>query len=124
MSAPDLVVIGGGAIGLAIAWRAAAAGIAVTVVDPAPGRGASWAAAGMLAPVTEVHYGEESLLGLNLASSRRWPGFAAELEEASGQPTGYRGCGTLTVARDPDDNAALEQLYQYQLRLGLAVEGG
>ena len=118
----DAVVVGGGVIGLGIAWRAALAGMAVTVVDDAPGRGASWAAAGMLAPVTEVHYGERPLLRLNLAAAARWPGFAAELEEASGQPVGYRPGGTLAVARDADDNAALEDLYQFQLRCGLEVE--
>jgi glycine oxidase len=115
-------VVGGGAIGLGIAWRAALAGMTVTVVDEAPGRGASWAAAGMLAPVTEVHYGEQALLQLNLAAAARWPGFAAELEEASGHPVGYRPAGTLAVARDADDNAALEDLYQFQLRCGLEVE--
>jgi glycine oxidase len=118
----DVVVVGGGAIGLAVAWRAAQAGMAVTVVDDAPGRGASWAAAGMLAPVTEVHYGERQLLDLNLASAARWPSFAAELEEAGGRPVGYRPGGTLAVARDADDNAALEDLYQFQLRCGLEVE--
>ena len=118
----DVVVVGGGAIGLAVAWRAAQAGMAVTVVDQAPGRGASWAAAGMLAPVTEVHYGERQLLALNLAAAARWPSFAAELEEAAGQPVGYRPGGTLAVARDADDNAALEDLYQFQLRCGLEVE--
>jgi glycine oxidase len=118
----DVVVVGGGAIGLAVAWRAAQAGMAVTVVDQAPGRGASWAAAGMLAPVTEVHYGERQLLALNLAAAARWPSFAAELEEAAGQPVGYRPGGTLAVARDADDNATLEDLYQFQLRCGLEVE--
>ena len=118
----DVTVVGGGAIGLAVAWRAAQAGMAVTVVDQAPGRGASWAAAGMLAPVTEVHYGERQLLALNLAAAARWPSFAAELEEAAGQPVGYRPGGTLAVARDADDNAALEDLYQFQLRCGLEVE--
>jgi len=118
----DAVVVGGGVIGLGIAWRAALAGMTVTVVDDAPGRGASWAAAGMLAPVTEVHYGERPLLRLNLDAAARWPGFAAELEEASGQPVGYRPGGTLAVARDADDNAALEDLYQFQLRCGLQVE--
>ena len=119
---PDAVVVGGGVIGLAIAWRAALAGMTVTVVDEAPGRGASWAAAGMLAPVTEVHYGERPLLALNLAAAARWPTFAAEVEEASGLPVGYRPGGTLAVARDADDNAALEDLYQFQLRCGLQVE--
>jgi glycine oxidase len=115
-------VVGGGVIGLGIAWRAATAGLSVTVVDEAPGRGASWAAAGMLAPVTEVHYGERPLLGLNLAAAARWPGFAAEVEEASGRSVGYRPGGTLAVARDADDNAALEDLYRFQLRCGLEVE--
>ena len=119
---PDAVVVGGGVIGLGIAWRAALAGMAVTVVDEAPGRGASWAAAGMLAPVTEVHYGERPLLSLNLAAAARWPAFAAEVEEASGLQVGYRPGGTLAVARDADDNAALEDLYQFQLRCGLEVE--
>jgi glycine oxidase len=121
-AAGDVVVVGGGVIGLGIAWRAAQAGMAVTVVDPAPGRGASWAAAGMLAPVTEVHYGEQALLRLNLAAADRWPAFAAELEEAAATAIGYRRCGTLTVARDADDNAALEELYRFQLRCGLEVE--
>ena len=121
-AAGDVVVVGGGVVGLGVAWRAAQAGMAVTVVDPAPGRGASWAAAGMLAPVTEVHYGEQALLRLNLAAADRWPAFAAELEEAAGAPIGYRRCGTLTVARDADDNAALEDLYRFQLRCGLQVE--
>jgi glycine oxidase len=118
----DAVVVGGGVIGLGIAWRATQAGMTVTVVDEAPGRGASWAAAGMLAPVTELHYGEDELLALNLASAARWPGFAAEVEEASGQPVGYRPGGTLAVARDADDNAALEDLYRFQLRCGLDVQ--
>src|SRR5215211_4043957 len=120
--AADAVVVGGGVIGLGIAWRAATTGMTVTVVDEAPGRGASWAAAGMLAPVTEVHYGERPLLDLNLAAAGRWPSFAAEVEEASGRPVGYRPGGTLAVARDADDNATLEDLYQFQLRCGLEVE--
>jgi glycine oxidase len=119
--ATDVVVVGGGVIGLAIAWRAASAGMTVTVVDETPGQGASWAAAGMLAPVTEVHYGERPLLALNLAAADRWPAFAGEVEEASGHPVGYRPGGTLAVARDADDNAALEDLYQFQLRCGLQV---
>jgi len=121
-TAGDLAVVGGGVIGLAVAWRAALAGLRVTVVDPAPGGGASWAAAGMLAPVTEVHYGEQSLLRLNLDAARRWPSFAAELEDAAGRPVGYRTCGTLTVARDADDLAAIDDLYRFQQGLGLAVE--
>ena len=115
-------MVGGGVIGLGIAWRAAQAGLSVTVVDQTPGQGASWAAAGMLAPVTEVHYGERPLLALNLEAAARWPSFAAAVEDAAGRPVGYRPAGTLAVARDTDDNAALEDLYQFQLRCGLRVE--
>ena len=118
----SIVIAGAGVIGAAIAWRAAAAGAAVTVVDPAPGRATSWAAAGMLAPVTEAHFGEEALLALNLESARRWPAFAAELAEAAGMDPGYRTCGTVTVARDLDDSAALAELLAFQQRLGLSVE--
>ena len=54
MSRPDAVVVGGGAIGLASAWRLAQRGLEVVVCDPTPGRQATHASAGMLAPVTEV----------------------------------------------------------------------
>ena len=119
---PDLVVIGGGAIGLATAWRAASAGLRVTLLDPDPGHGASWAAAGMLAPVTEVHYGELPLLALNLASNGLWPSFAAELTELTGHDIGYRRTGTLMVARDTDDLAVLDRLFAYQRAHDLEVE--
>ena len=118
----NVVVVGGGVIGLAIAWRAVATGMTVTLVDPASGQCATGVAAGMLAPVTEVHYGEEDLLALNLDSAARYPAFVAEVEEASGMPTGYRDSGTLSVARDADDLAALDELVAYQRSLGLQVE--
>jgi len=118
----DVVIIGGGVIGLSIAWRAARAGLTVTVADDDPAGGASHAAAGMLCPVTEAHYGEESLLALNLASARAWPSFAAELEEASGSGVGYRTEGTLAVAFDDDDLRALDELHRYHVELGLGGE--
>jgi glycine oxidase len=119
---PEVAVVGGGVIGLASAWRLASRGATVVVIDPAPGRGASWAAAGMLAPVTEVHPGEEELLRLNLASASEYPAFVEELTAQTGVDLGYRRSGTLIVARDSDDNAALEDVYRYQQRLGLEVE--
>nr|MDP9453305.1 glycine oxidase ThiO [Actinomycetota bacterium] len=122
MGAMRVVVVGAGVVGLSIAWRAAGGGMDVVVVDPAPERGASRVAAGMLAPVTEVHYGEEALLALNLDSNRRYPGFVAELEACTGMSTGYRASGTLSVARDADDLAALDDLVRYQRGLGLEVE--
>ncbi|WP_333734992.1 glycine oxidase ThiO, partial [Streptomyces sp. IBSBF 3010] len=118
----DVLVIGGGIIGLVTAWRAARRGLAVALADPEPGGGAARVAAGMLAAVTELHYGEEMLLGLNLASARRYPSFTAELEEASGQDIGFRGCGTLAVALDADDRAHLRELHDLQRRSGLESE--
>ncbi|MEU4289601.1 glycine oxidase ThiO [Kribbella sp. NPDC026596] len=118
----DVVVVGAGLIGLATAWRLAADGIQVTVCDPTPGAQTSQVAAGMLAPVTEVEYGEDDLLALNLAGVNAWPAFAAELEELTGLSAGLHQTGTLSVAYDVDDAAALRRLADYQRRLGLEVE--
>lgn len=120
-TAPDVVVVGGGVIGLAVAWQAQRSGLSITVVDEQPGRGASWAAAGMLAPVTEAHFGEETLLTLNLESARRYPSWVRELEEASGRRVGYRQAGTLMVARDADELAVVTELFEFQRSLGLEV---
>ena len=117
----DAAVVGGGIIGLTSAWRAAEQGLSVTVVDPHPGRGASFAAAGMLAPVTEVEPGEEPLLALNLEAAAGYPQFIEALEEAAGVPAGYRRCGTLMVAPDAGAGALVEHVYRLHLDLGLRV---
>ena len=118
----DVVVCGAGVIGLGIAWRLAGQGLDVVVVDPAPGSGASWTAAGMLAPVTELHYGEAPLLQLNLASARRYPEFVGELEQASDLDVGYRRCGTVTAAWDGADLADLRALATFAASLGESGE--
>ncbi len=90
-------------------------------MDDDPAGGASRAAAGMLAPVTEAHFGEEALTALNLESARRWPGFAAEVEEASGKSVGYRNEGTLPGRlRRRRSGRARPNLRAYHERLGLA----
>lgn len=121
-AAYDVLVVGGGVIGLVTAWQAARRGLATAVADPAPGGGAAQVAAGMLAAVTELHYGEEALLALNLAAAERYPAFAAELAEASGRDIGYRRCGALSVALDADDRAQLRELHGFQQRLGLSAQ--
>jgi glycine oxidase len=118
----DAVIVGAGLIGLAVAWRAAQRRVRVALVDPEPGYGASHAAAGMIAPVTEAHYGEERLLRLNLASARRYPEFVAELEDVAGTSAGYSTHGTLAVAFDSGDRAVLTDLAAFHQRLGLASE--
>jgi glycine oxidase len=120
---PDLAVVGAGTIGLAAAWRAAQRGLRVVVLErDTPGAGASRIAAGMLAPVAEASYGEEALLELGLASAAAWPGFAAEVEAAAGRPAGYVECGTMIVAADADQAAALERELAFRQRLGLPAE--
>jgi glycine oxidase len=120
---PKTVVIGAGVIGLGIAWRLAQAGCPVTVYDRgAAGRGASWAAAGMLAAAVETEPGEEPLLALTRESQRLWPDFARELETASGISVGYRDEGTIVVALTRDDAEQLRFTYQFQKGLGLDLE--
>ena len=115
----DVAIVGGGVIGTAIAWRAAAAGLDAVLVDPQRDDGASLVAAGMLAPVSESIFGEEALLRLNLLAVRRFPTFAAELEERTGQHIGLRQEGTLAVAYDPGDHAALLRLTEFRRSVGL-----
>ncbi len=118
-SASPVAIVGAGVCGLGIGWRLAQAGRAVTVVDRGrAGRGASWAAAGMLAPQVEAEPGEEALLPLLLESRDMWEGFATELERASGADVGYRAEGTLVVALDRDDREKLKFRYDYLMGLG------
>jgi glycine oxidase len=118
----DVLVAGGGVIGLAVAWRCAQRGLTVAVVDPAPGSGASWTAAGMLAPVTELHYEGAELLTLNVESARRYPDFAAELTASTGIDVGYRACGTVQAAWDAADLAELRALHDFQAALGVSSQ--
>jgi glycine oxidase len=116
-----VAVVGGGVIGLSIAWRAAAAGFPVKVIDAAAASGASWVAGGMLAPMAEAWPGEESLLELGTASLRRWPEFAEQLGRDSGCPSGLRPDGTLVVAVDSADRDELDALASYLARFGRAA---
>jgi glycine oxidase len=118
----DVAVIGGGVIGHGIAWEAQRSGRSVVVIDDAPGSGASWAAAGMLAPVSELHYQEEDLLELMLDAAGRWPAFVAGLRAASGADPGYITTPTLAVGADAADRRALMDLRAVQQANGLTVE--
>jgi glycine oxidase len=120
-STTDVVVIGAGLIGTAVAWRCAQRGLDVVCVDPSPASGAWHTAAGMLAPFTELHYAETPLLRLNLDSLAGYPEFAAELAAASGRPTGFRDCGTVSVAWDGADLAALHDLHTFGTQLGVTA---
>jgi len=119
----DAVIVGGGVIGLSCAWRAARRGARVAVVERSqPPAGATRVAAGMLAPVGELAFGEPELLKMTLAAAELYPDFVAELEAASGIPTGYRRDGALHLALDRDEAAELRRVHQLQRSLGLGAE--
>jgi glycine oxidase len=93
----DAVIVGGGIIGLASAWRAQQRGLRVCVVERgAAGCGATRAAAGVLAPDPET----PGFQALAQASSELWPTFARELGD-----TGYTRCGSLVLSFDGDTDA-------------------
>lgn len=137
----DVLVIGAGIIGLGIAWAVARSGRTVCVVDPAPVSGASYAAAGMLAPVSELHYQEEQLLELMLDSAALYPEFIETLgtvetvgsvetlgsvetaggEVSGGEASGYLRTRTIVVGADAADRQALADLRAVQQSHGLAV---
>jgi glycine oxidase len=118
----DLIVVGGGVVGLSIAWRARAKGLSVTLLERGEiGMGTSHVAAGMLAPVAEVEFGEagQAALELGLRSAEMWPGFAAELKRVSGEDVGLLRTGTLVLARDEDETRELERQIAFRDSLGL-----
>lgn len=117
----DVAIIGAGVVGLGIAHQVRASGRSVVLIDPRPASGATFAAAGMLAPVSELHYQEEDLLELMLESSKLWPAFVQGLPGAVPE-SGYRTTPTLAVGADAADRRALADLRSAQLAAGLDVE--
>ncbi|NDE89665.1 MAG: glycine oxidase ThiO [Alphaproteobacteria bacterium] len=123
MTQKTIHIIGGGVAGLAIAWRLAQKNIRVVLFDKSEiGRGASWAAAGMLAAVIEAEPGEDVLIPFVLQSQTMWPNFAAELQHYTGCDVGYRETGTLFIAPERDDEGQLKQRYDFLKARNLPVE--
>jgi glycine oxidase len=119
----DAIVVGAGVIGLACAWRAARRGARIAVLDrTVPPAGATRVAAGMLAPVGELTFGEPELLEMTLAAAAFYPGFVAELESVTGVSVGYTRQGALHVALDRDEAAELRRVHDLQRSLGLEAE--
>jgi len=116
---PHVAIVGAGVIGLSCAWQARRDGWRVTLIDPHPMRGSSWAAAGMLAPVTESTPSEPGVLELGLQAARLWPQFASDLTHDAAQPCGFNDAGTFVAGIDRDDASELtrvqSQLAAYQL---------
>src|SRR5581483_8240911 len=94
-----VLIVGGGVAGLGIAWRLCLEGAQVEIVERGIcGRGASWSAAGMIAPGGESLGEGGALSRFADRSKQRWPGFARELKQAAGVDFAYRGTGSIIVA--------------------------
>lgn len=118
----DVIIIGSGVIGLSIAHTLIREGLSVILLDSGqPGRAASWASAGVLAPQgAQPQAGP--YLDLSLKSRDLYDGFAQQLMEDSGIDIEYRGDGGLHIAVDDGEAEVLEARYQHQQKLGLPVE--
>lgn len=104
-----VIIVGAGIAGLAIGWRLAQAGATVEIIDRGlAGLGATWAAAGMIAPGAEVHDEPDAVAQFASASRAAWPGFARELETESGRDIGYSEPGSLIVASNDAQARVLE----------------
>jgi glycine oxidase len=121
---PDAVVIGGGVIGCAIAWELARRNADVTVIErDVPGRGATWAAGGMLSPLSETAHAEP-FFHLAVESLDRWPAFAARIAAAVAIDVEYRPAGKLHVAFTAGETAALTELRSRGAGFGVQMLSG
>ncbi len=120
MAATDFLILGGGMVGLSIAFHLGKQGASVTVWDAGEPGQASPAAAGMLAPLAEAAE-PGPFLHLALDSLRRYPAFLSALREAGGQDLNIYGPGMLRVARTEGEEAALCRALSWQPPLGLPL---
>lgn len=110
----DVLIIGGGVIGLSIAYEAAGRGLSVVLCEQGPlGSEASWAGAGIIPAGANPDLGTP-LQRLHSASNLLWPGLTEELREATGIDNGYVRCGGICIARGPDQRELQAQFDEWQ----------
>ncbi len=118
-STKSTIVVGGGIVGLTSAWRLARAGYQVTLLDPTPGRGATWAAAGMIAPHAEVAPGERDNFNLQRQALSGWQRLSHELSDVAGRAVDITVTGTLMTGWDAGDRRLVEQFRQVATDYGV-----
>jgi glycine oxidase len=121
-TAKRALVVGGGVIGLTSAFRLARSGWQVSLFDPSLGRGATWAAAGMIAPIAEIGPGEEANYELQRGALEAWRDFARDLRQLSQQELTIKEVGTLLVGWDGSDRRLVEQYAQVAAELGVVPQ--
>jgi glycine oxidase len=120
--APDVVVIGGGIMGCALAWRLAREGATVRVLERGQvGGEASWAAGGQLVPLASPTL-PRPLLDHHVAGLRLYPDFVAALREDAELPFEYRISERLVVASTPAELEALRSIQPRQAPAGIRAE--
>lgn len=119
----DVIIIGGGVIGLTVARELARRGVKnLTVVEKNEfGREASWAAGGILAPQVEAD-AADAFFRLACASRDMYRDFADELQNVTGVDVGLNTSGTIFVAFTEAQETAFRTRYVWQKSQGLAIE--
>ena len=98
-----VVIVGAGVAGLAIGWRLQQRGAQVTILERGqPAMAATWASAGMIAVAGEMDGMPTPQIEFARHSSSLWPGFAKEIEAASGQAIGFHRNGALMLLRQDE----------------------
>jgi glycine oxidase len=118
-----VLIVGAGIAGLAIGWRLAQAGVETEILERGlAGRGATWAAAGMIAPNAELGGGPKALATFARNARALWPDFAKQLEAESGKPVSYCEKGSLLVAQSAERASALKDQGATLSRNGIPAE--
>jgi len=118
----DALIVGAGVIGTTSAFRLARSDWRVTLFDPAPGSGATWAAAGMIAPSAEISPGEEENFALQRGALAAWRDVAREIFDATGDVLDIVETGTLLVGYDASDRRLVAQFAHVAKNFGVETE--